>query len=578
MADTPYLQLLRLLFAIFWICLIACKAPTPLQGPPEPDTPVLAEVKAHALEFHQEVLEIGSGVYVAVGFGLANSIMIEGDDGVIIVDCMGTLESATKVKAAFRKITNKPVKALIFTHNHGDHIFGAEVMAGEDHPEVYAHALTNYYIDRVLNLIRPVVTLRSVRMFGMELPPEEVHHCGIGPRIKVEDGTRVGILRPTVTFEDSLSIEVAGVKLQMVHAPGETDDQLFVWMPEQGILLSGDNIYKSFPNLYTIRGTSYRDVKAWYQSLDRMRDLKPEILIPSHTRPLIGQDTIQRVLRDYRDAIQFVHDQTIRNMNLQLSPEEIVQRVKLPAHLAESPWLQPYYGNVEWSVRNIYQGYLGFFDGQASHLFTIPPQEKAQHMAELSGSKAALLLAAQQSLRDSQYTWALELSDYLRQLAYQPEAVSQLRVDALTALARQQVNVNARYYLMTLAQEEQGLVPKVDRPIQPSMAHSFPMRVIFENMAARLVPDKALAVEQTVHFYFPDLGETWTLEVRKGILEIQDQAVGNPSFTVKTDSKAWKELVAGIRGRAGALISGDFKIVGGSLGDFQAFMDLLKED
>ena len=105
------------------------------------------------------------------------------------------------------------------------------------------------------------------------------------------------------------------MKLELVHAPGETNDQLFVWLPEKRVLLPGDNFYRAFPNLDTIRGTLYRDVLQWVESLDRMRERRPEHLVPSHTRPLSGADAIHAALTDYRDAIQFVHDQTIRGIN-----------------------------------------------------------------------------------------------------------------------------------------------------------------------------------------------------------------------------------------------------------------------
>ena len=64
---------------------------------------------------------------MAVGFAIANSIMLEAPEGLIIVDVTETMESGREVFKAFRRITNRPIKAVIYTHNHADHIFGAEV-------------------------------------------------------------------------------------------------------------------------------------------------------------------------------------------------------------------------------------------------------------------------------------------------------------------------------------------------------------------------------------------------------------------------------------------------------------------
>jgi len=264
--------------------------------------------KHHSMFETPQIISVTENIHVAIGYGLANSILIEGEEGNIIVDCMESNEAAQRVKNEFDKISTKPVKALIYTHNHADHIFGAGVMAGNDDPAVYSHELTNYYINRLLNVVFETTELRSYRMFGIQLDKTAHAGCGIGPYLDANENTTRSLLRPTHTFSDSLSLNIEGIQLQLVYAPGETNDQLFVWLPDKKILLPGDNIYKAFPNLYTIRGTPYRDVTAWANSLDKMRYLQPEILIPSHTLPIVGKNKIAGVLRDYADAIRFVHD------------------------------------------------------------------------------------------------------------------------------------------------------------------------------------------------------------------------------------------------------------------------------
>ena len=64
---------------------------------------------------------------------------------------------------------------------------------------------------------------------------------------------------PTNVVKDKLDINpVKGIQLTLYHAPGETNDQVIVWWPEKRMLFPADNIYKAFPNLYAIRGTSAR--------------------------------------------------------------------------------------------------------------------------------------------------------------------------------------------------------------------------------------------------------------------------------------------------------------------------------
>ena len=131
-AIQEYLALIAIGFLMFSACAKEEK-PEPLDVGSNPD------LAAHSAEFKQEVIKVTDGVYVAVGFGLANSVLLEGDDGVVIVDTMESAEAAVPVKAAFNKITSKPVKAIIYTHFHPDHIQGATVMAGDDNPAVYSH-------------------------------------------------------------------------------------------------------------------------------------------------------------------------------------------------------------------------------------------------------------------------------------------------------------------------------------------------------------------------------------------------------------------------------------------------------
>ena len=204
------------------------------------------KLAAHTEEFRQEVIEVTDGIYVAIGFALANSILIEGEDGVIIVDTTESQTAARDVKAEFDTITSKPLKAIVYTHNHTDHIAGAKVFAGDLSPEVYSHETTMQYVNRVYNLILPIVLARGQRQFGTLLREEQILNDGIGPFLRLDAAMGAGFLPPTKTFSDSMEIEVAGVKMKLVHAPGETDDQLFVWLPDKKTLLPATIFIRPF--------------------------------------------------------------------------------------------------------------------------------------------------------------------------------------------------------------------------------------------------------------------------------------------------------------------------------------------
>jgi len=303
-------------------------------------SPVLA---AHTAEFERRVYRVTEGVHVAVGFGLANSILVEGDDCAFVVDVLASREKGEEVRAQFEAITRKPIEALVYTHNHADHVFGGRGFVPEGPVDVYAHETTSFYIDRLVSVLRPIISTRSERMFGNQLPasgPDRFVNAGIGPALELAHGEgTVTLIRPNRTFAHRLDTEICGVAVELVHAPGETPDQIFVWLPERSVLMPGDNVYKAFPNLYTIRGTPYRDVLDWVRSLDAMRALGAEHLVPSHTRPVSGREAVAEILTAYRDAIQYVHDQTVRGMNRGLGPDELVEEIELPPHLKSHPYL-----------------------------------------------------------------------------------------------------------------------------------------------------------------------------------------------------------------------------------------------
>lgn len=545
---------------------------------PPPPVASVQELIQQSKEFNQpEVIEVTEGVHVAIGYGLANSILIEGKDGNIIVDCMESNEAAQLVKTEFEKINNKPTKAIIYTHNHADHIFGAGVFAGKDNPQIYSHELTNYYIDRLLNVVQPVIGSRSYRMFGIFLSDDEHINCGIGPSLDANDNTTRSLLRPTVTFKDQLEIEIEGVKIQLAHVPGETDDQLYVWLPEQKILLPGDNIYKAFPNLYTIRGTPYRDVKQWANSLDKMRYLRPEFLIPSHTRPVKGADEIEKILTDYADAVRYVHDQTIRLMNQGFNPNEIAEQVQLPNHLAQSPYLKEFYGRVDWSVKNIFNGYLGWFDGDAATLLPLTENDKAEKMIALAGGENEMLQKAQTAMEEKEFQWALELSNYLLRMNPNNENAKNIRYESLLQLGQQQSNPNARNYFLTQARETKGQDLNLQVKRSKKMVHAIPMRAMFEAMAVKTNPEKSKNFNKKAVFNFTDTNEKWSIHVRNGVTEIQSFALENADLSIETTAVVWKEIVSKLRKPISEITKGNLKIEGG-MSNFSEMMGMFSEE
>ena len=219
------------------------------------------DLKKHSDEFRKEIITVTDGIHVAIGYSLANSMMVEGERGKIVIDTTGTIETGREVRSIFDRINPYPVKAVIFTHNHGDHVFGARAFIDGQNTEVIAHISTKKYINRILGILRPIISKRSARMFGSAILKEDIENNGIGPFLEIgKEGRQTSLVYPTKEFEDNLKLTLSGIDIHLYHAPGETNDQIFVWLPKFKALFPGDNFYRAFPNLYTIRGTPYRDL------------------------------------------------------------------------------------------------------------------------------------------------------------------------------------------------------------------------------------------------------------------------------------------------------------------------------
>ena len=557
-----------------FLLIFSCSETTPIEAS---DSPTPDDLIEHTAEFKKEVIEVTNGVHVAIGYALANAILVEGENSNIIIDTTGTIETAREVKALFDEINSNPIEAIIYTHNHGDHTYGATVFAEDSDPEIYAHDSTEEYLSRVIGIIRPIISARTNRMFGNSLPKSEVENNGIGPFLEIgRDGRQTGLLYPTKTFSDKIKFEVGGVKVELFHAPGETNDQLFVWLPDKKALFPGDNFYKTFPNLYTIRGTPYRDLAGWVNSIDMMRYLQPEFLIPSHTRPLAGKDNINKILTTYRDGIQFVHDQTVRLMNLGLGPDDIAEILVLPKHLRDSPFLKEFYGSPGWSAKNVFSGYLGWFNGNPSSLKPLLQMVEAENFIKLAGNWDSLFTIAEEAYLNGEFQWSLQLTDYLLKSKPGETKTRLLRQSSLIALGNKESNPNSRYYYLSSAAE-------LDKDYQPNdillpnieAITKYPIESFMETLKVNVIPEKSIDKNIQLLFTFTNSTKAFSVFLRKGVLEIQPFLILGSSVQVTSTEEDLKAVLSGIKSLPIALVNGTLQ-VNGSRTDLLSFFSSLR--
>ncbi|MBL8231289.1 MAG: hypothetical protein JNL98_22535 [Bryobacterales bacterium] len=267
-----------------------------------------------------------------------------------------------------------------------------------------------------------------------------------------QDVGRQTPLIPDITFDDSYQFELGGVKFELHHTPGETPDHLSVWIPQWKAAFPGDNIYDSFPNLYTLRGTRPRWPLEYIASLDKVRSWNPELLLPSHGQPVKGASAVQQKILTYTAAIRHVHDATVKGMNEGKDVFTLMREVNLPAELRVGEG----YGNLPWSVRGIYEGYAGWFDGNPASMYATPPKAVYPDLVEMAGGAAKVAARARQHLNGGKTLEALHLADAAIEADPESRPAWRVRIEALRKLLSQSRNSNERGWLNAGIREAQA--------------------------------------------------------------------------------------------------------------------------
>ena len=416
------------------------------------------ELQQHPEYFKKEIIQLADNVYMAFGYAASNVYMIVGDGGIIIIDTSETTSAAENILAEFRKITSLPVHTIILTHSHRDHVSGASVFAEGGTPDILAserYSGNSLFVASDHPLPVKAMQVRTKRQFGIGLSyPDEIIGIGVGPGDRPLAGMGAGSLPPTRFISDAGEhLSICGIDLQLSLVPGETPDHIVVWYADKKVLISGDNFYHAFPNLYAIRGTAYRDFDTWADSIDALLAFAPEVLGPGHTKPVFGAETIKESLTDYRDAIRHVVDETRNGMDAGLTIDQLAHKVKLPPHLAEKRHLREFYGRVDHSVRAYFVGTMGWFDGNPTSLGTLSPEDEAQKFIKLAGGKDAVWAEIATARDAGEFQWALQLIDRFIFADIDADRARKAKAETLRAHAVGQINCPTRHYYLQVAKE-----------------------------------------------------------------------------------------------------------------------------
>lgn len=315
--------------------------------------------------------------------GLSNSYLLTTGDGRVVVNTGMGFEGPVH-RANFDAVDASPVRYIIFTQGHVDHVGGLDSVRDPD-TTVVAQANWRLWRDDNERLIayrasRSAFAFKDTLAAGIQ---------AIQQRLGTKQLPGQSVPAVDVDFEDTLTLEVGGRRMELIAVPGgETTDSLVVWLPEERICLCGNTfgpIFGHIPNLVTIRGDRYRDALTAIASIQRVRDLQAELLVTGHFAPIAGQERIDAELTRLRNAIQYLHDQTVAGMNAGKDVWSLMREITLPAEYEVGQG----YGKVAWDVRAIWENYSGWFHHHSTtELYPVGFDAVAADVVELAGADA----------------------------------------------------------------------------------------------------------------------------------------------------------------------------------------------
>lgn len=322
--------------------------------------------------------EVGPGIWCSPG--LSNAYLLTTADGRIVINTGMGFESQVH-RANFDVLDSSPIRYIIVTQGHYDHVGGLDTMRDpgtqviaqanwrqwrDDNERLAAYRAGNSAFAFSDKLTTGIAAIR--KRFGDRMPAQADHAADI-------------------EVDDTLALTVGGRTIELLATPGgETTDSMVVWLPDDKVCLCGNTfgpVFGHIPNLVTMRGDRYRDALTSIASIDRVRDLRPEVLITGHFEPITGAQRISTELTRLRDALTYVHDRTVDGMNAGKDVRTLMREITLPPELEVGQG----YGKVAWDVRAIWENYSGWFHHRSTtELYDIGPEQISADLVDLIGA------------------------------------------------------------------------------------------------------------------------------------------------------------------------------------------------
>lgn len=476
------------------------------------------------------LFEVTEGVYQIRNLDLSNMTIIEGKEGITVVDPLVSAETAkVGMDLYFKNRGNKPVVAVIYTHSHVDHYGGvrgvvdeADVKSGK--VKIYAPA---GFMDEAVSeniMAGNVMSRRASYMYGNLLKPDVKGQVGAGLGTTTSAGT-VTLIAPTNYITKTGQKEtIDGLTYDFMMAPGsEAPSEMLWYIEEKKLIEAAEDVTHTLHNTYSLRGAKIRDPLAWSKyindAINRWGD-KAEIIMAQHHWPTWGNENVVNLMKGQRDMYRYINDQTLRLANTGLTRDEIAANFKLPEGLAKTWASRGYYGSVSHDVKATYVLYLGWFDGNPATLDELPPEEAAKKFVEYMGGADNILQKAKTDYEQGNYRWVAQVVSKVVFADPNNEAARNLEADALEQLGYQAESGPWRNFYLTGAQELRNGVQKLPTPntASPDTVKAMSPEMFFDYLGVHINGEKAASAKAVFNIDLGSDGGKYKLELENGVL------------------------------------------------------------
>ncbi|MGA1587124.1 MAG: alkyl sulfatase dimerization domain-containing protein [Ilumatobacteraceae bacterium] len=518
---------------------------------------------AHTDRLRRQLYPLGDHAWTLVGNGLSNQTFVRGPGGIIAIDTGESVEEMRAALAALREVASEPVVAVLYTHFH--YVSGTTAVTDTEPVElIFGHERIALNRARSGTEIAPTYSRGLVEQFAVALEPtgpDGLVNVGLGLSYRFDEHAphTIGHVPATVTATAETSLEVAGLRVEVRPAPSDADDSVTFWFPDLGLAVH-NLVWPALFNVFAIRGESYRDPRVLIDGLDHLAGLGAEHLAATHGPPMSGAAEIAERVTRYRDAIQFLWDQTVRWTNRGLSGPDLADRIELPEVFSDDWLLQQHYGVAEHHVQQIRSGLFGFFDGDPQRLLPHPERERAERFVAAMGGLDAVRAIIDGATEDDP-RWALELAGLVVHHGDADEGDRARLAAVLRVVARRTTSANLRNWCLTRARDADGT-----RSLDRNRVHRFRHRQVADWSVADLVgvlrvlvvPERAAGVD--THLRVVLSGEAAGLHVRNHVACPTDGV--SATVTVACERSVWVDLLCGVCGLDDVLADGRMTVDG----------------